>query len=278
MPCAFMRKLLTVVCLRARERHRPRSGALEHRQLVPQGKYFKLKRGARMRQRSEGEEEREQYRHDRPAAYPSSAVTSTAATRTDFSVDTPVRRPAIHGRFNGELGSANIQSELEFASDFVSSEGPMESARRVVARFRMRKQVSRSIVWRTAVWLLVDIVRFASVGFRSRSQLVAENLFLRKQLALYTERQVRPRRADNATRITLVMLSKTSSLGRERRSACDSHGGRNIGETQPTSYRASPRPYPVSSRESVAITFKIKRRCCPNTQDSLQSDHIVLKL
>ncbi len=56
--------------------------------------------------------------------------------------------------------------------------------------------------------LLVDIVRFTSVGFRSRSQLAAENLFLRKQLALYTERQVRPRRADNATRITLVMLSK----------------------------------------------------------------------
>src|SRR5712691_6096259 len=75
--------------VRLRERHPPRSGALEHRQLVPQGKYFKLKRGARMRQRSEGEEEREQYRHDRPA-YPSSAVTSTAATRTDFSVDTPI--------------------------------------------------------------------------------------------------------------------------------------------------------------------------------------------
>jgi hypothetical protein len=78
--------------VRLRERHPPRSGALEHRQLVPQGKYFKLKRGARMRQRSEGEEEREQYRLDRPSAYPSSTVTSTAATRTDFSVDT-----AFHG-------------------------------------------------------------------------------------------------------------------------------------------------------------------------------------
>ncbi len=86
--------------VRLRERHPPRSGALEHRQLVPQGKYFKLKRGARMRQRSEGEEEREQYRHDRPAAYPSSAVTSTAATRTDFSVDTPLRdRDAQLGQF-----------------------------------------------------------------------------------------------------------------------------------------------------------------------------------
>jgi putative transposase len=45
------------------------------------------------------------------------------------------------------------------------------------------------------------------MGFRSRSQLVAENLFLRKQLALYRERQVKARRADDATRITLVVLS-----------------------------------------------------------------------
>jgi hypothetical protein len=71
----------------------------------------------------------------------------------------------------------------------------------------MRKHSSRSIVWRTAVRLLVDVVRFAFVGFRSRSQLAAENLFLRRQLALYRERQVKPRRADDATRITLVMLS-----------------------------------------------------------------------
>jgi len=71
----------------------------------------------------------------------------------------------------------------------------------------MRKHVSRSIVWRTAVRLLVDVVKFVSIGFRSRSQLAAENLFLRKQLALYRERQIKPRRADDATRVTLVMLS-----------------------------------------------------------------------
>src|SRR5262249_61627039 len=56
--------------------------------------------------------------------------------------------------------------------------------------------------------LLVDVLRFLSLGFRSRSRLVAENLFLRKQLALYTERRVRPRRADDATRIALVLLSR----------------------------------------------------------------------
>ena len=40
-----------------------------------------------------------------------------------------------------------------------------------------------------------------------RVQLSAENLFLRKQLALYVERQVKPRRADDVTRSTLVILS-----------------------------------------------------------------------
>jgi hypothetical protein len=43
---------------------------------------------------------------------------------------------------------------------------------------------------------------------RSRAQLAAENLFLRKRLALYQERKVRPRRADDATRIILIGLSR----------------------------------------------------------------------
>ena len=43
---------------------------------------------------------------------------------------------------------------------------------------------------------------------RSRAHLAAENLFLRKQLALYLERQVKPHRADDATRIALVALSR----------------------------------------------------------------------
>ena len=43
---------------------------------------------------------------------------------------------------------------------------------------------------------------------RSRSALLAENLFLRKQLAFYQERQVRPRRLTDAARISLVLWSK----------------------------------------------------------------------
>jgi transposase InsO family protein len=38
--------------------------------------------------------------------------------------------------------------------------------------------------------------------------LAAENLFMRKQLALYQERQVKPRRATNATRLTLLWLGQ----------------------------------------------------------------------
>ena len=39
-----------------------------------------------------------------------------------------------------------------------------------------------------------------------RAQLAAENLFLRKQLALYRERRTKPRRPDPATRVALVLL------------------------------------------------------------------------
>ncbi len=47
------------------------------------------------------------------------------------------------------------------------------------------------------------------ISQRSRQKLAAENLFLRKQLALFKEREVRPRRADDATRAALVWLSRT---------------------------------------------------------------------
>jgi hypothetical protein len=58
------------------------------------------------------------------------------------------------------------------------------------------------ILWTVAV----DMVRLISSAAGSHSQLAAENLFLRKQLAFYIERQVKPL-ADDATRITLVALS-----------------------------------------------------------------------
>jgi hypothetical protein len=60
---------------------------------------------------------------------------------------------------------------------------------------------------RTVLRIACDLLRLISAAGRSHARLAAENLFLRKQLALYVERQVKPRRADDATRIALVALS-----------------------------------------------------------------------
>ena len=60
----------------------------------------------------------------------------------------------------------------------------------------------------TALDLLLDALRFIRLGLRPHCALAAENLFLRKQLALYLERKVKPRRARDATRFTLVLLSR----------------------------------------------------------------------
>ena len=60
---------------------------------------------------------------------------------------------------------------------------------------------------RTTLRVLVDVGRLGLLALQPRAHLAAENLFLRKQLALYLARQAKPRRADDATRITLVALS-----------------------------------------------------------------------
>ena len=56
--------------------------------------------------------------------------------------------------------------------------------------------------------LIADFVVYLSLLIRRRKAIAAENLFLRRQLALYQERKVGPRRMDRATRITLALLSK----------------------------------------------------------------------
>ena len=52
-----------------------------------------------------------------------------------------------------------------------------------------------------------DGIHFVALLTRSRTALAAENLFLRKQLAFYQERKIRPRRFDNVTRFMLMLLS-----------------------------------------------------------------------
>src|ERR1039458_6608319 len=55
--------------------------------------------------------------------------------------------------------------------------------------------------------LSVDLLRFLKAAMRSRTALVAENLFLRKQLAFYEGHEVKPRRLTDAARIALVFWS-----------------------------------------------------------------------
>jgi hypothetical protein len=56
--------------------------------------------------------------------------------------------------------------------------------------------------------LLCDALRFLCLCLRPSPALAAENLFLRKQLALYQERQVAPRRATHTTRMALIWLAR----------------------------------------------------------------------
>ena len=60
---------------------------------------------------------------------------------------------------------------------------------------------------RTILPVVADLLRPAVLMGRSRRSPAAEDLFLRKQLALFQERKVRPRRADDATRWMMVALS-----------------------------------------------------------------------
>jgi len=61
---------------------------------------------------------------------------------------------------------------------------------------------------RIALRLIEDALRWVKLLFRSRESVEAENLFLRRQLALYIERGVRPRRIDAATRVSLAVLAR----------------------------------------------------------------------
>jgi putative transposase len=59
-----------------------------------------------------------------------------------------------------------------------------------------------------AVHLLTDVLRFVILLFRTTQSIQTENLFLRRQLALFIERGVRPRRVDALTRVSLAILAR----------------------------------------------------------------------
>jgi hypothetical protein len=58
------------------------------------------------------------------------------------------------------------------------------------------------------IGLVADTFRWLWLSVQSSRSIKAENLFLRRQLALYIERGVKPRRIDLVTRIGLTLLSR----------------------------------------------------------------------
>ena len=68
----------------------------------------------------------------------------------------------------------------------------------------------------TLVGILIQLIGqtlcWFRLAFRSTQSIMAENLFLRRQLALYVERGVKSRRVDQVTRISLVLLSRLFRL------------------------------------------------------------------
>jgi hypothetical protein len=62
-------------------------------------------------------------------------------------------------------------------------------------------------VVRTACCVLLGFLRMLAFACRRRRTVEAENLFLRKQLALFQERKTKPRRADDPTRSLMSFVS-----------------------------------------------------------------------
>lgn len=58
------------------------------------------------------------------------------------------------------------------------------------------------------VAVVADILAFVLLCLRSPAAVAAENLFLRKQLGLYVERKIKPRRAADSIRFTLAQLAR----------------------------------------------------------------------
>ena len=56
---------------------------------------------------------------------------------------------------------------------------------------------------RAIIGVASDVLRVVVSFLRSPSAIRAENLVLRKQLASYIERGIKPRRVDHATRVSL---------------------------------------------------------------------------
>ena len=65
---------------------------------------------------------------------------------------------------------------------------------------------------RAIVEVCFDLVRLAALFLRPASVIRAENLVLRKQLAAYIERGIKPQRLDHAGRVSFAVLSRLFSV------------------------------------------------------------------
>ena len=64
------------------------------------------------------------------------------------------------------------------------------------------------VVLQIVLRLFTDLIALTAFAFRRRRATVAEILVLRRQIALYKERGIKPRRIDAVTRISLALLSR----------------------------------------------------------------------
>ena len=106
------------------------------------------------------------------------------------------------GSISADLCSAKTRSfsEVIDSGDFRSE---MLS---VMSSFSIRLKAFRHCL-ATIDRVLFDFVELR-LATKSRSALMAENLFLRKQLAMFQERNVKPRRAQDSARWLMACLSR----------------------------------------------------------------------
>ena len=64
------------------------------------------------------------------------------------------------------------------------------------------------VILRIVLRLLTDLIALTAFAFRRRRATAAKILVLRRQIALYKERGIKPRRIDAVTRISLALLSR----------------------------------------------------------------------
>ena len=80
--------------------------------------------------------------------------------------------------------------------------------RRVGSERALWQHEAMVLLSQIVVRLIEDALRWLVLLFRSDESVQVENLFLRRQLAQYVERGVRPRRMDAATRVSLAVLAR----------------------------------------------------------------------